>query len=182
MPQMDIEAIQIRSRATWDLVLFQHIKKLIMTRPPVNDDRFGRSSLIESTGSQKEKITNNSTLPKTVLIIDDDPDVTTVFGLGLQDEGFDIFTYNDPLEALSQFRPNFYDLLLIDINMPKMNGIDLSLQILELDTNVKICFITAGDANIDVLRELYPTRSIGCYIKKPVTIETLVKRIKAELE
>jgi CheY-like chemotaxis protein len=182
MPQMDIEAIQIRSRATWDLVLFQHIKKLIMTRPPVNDDRFGRSSLIESTGSQKEKITNNSTLPKTVLIIDDDPDVTTVFGLGLQDEGFDIFTYNDPLEALSQFRPNFYDLLLIDINMPKMNGIDLSLQILELDTNVKICFITAGDANIDVLRELYPTRSIGSYIKKPVTIETLVKRIKAELE
>jgi hypothetical protein len=79
MPQMDIEAIQIRSRATWDLVLFQHIKKLIMTRPPVNDDRFGRSSLIESTGSQKEKITNNSTLPKTVLIIDDDPDVTTVW-------------------------------------------------------------------------------------------------------
>jgi CheY-like chemotaxis protein len=48
--------------------------------------------------------------------------VTTVFGLGLQDEGFDIYTYNDPLEALSQFRPNFYDLLLIDINMPKMNG------------------------------------------------------------
>jgi CheY-like chemotaxis protein len=182
MPQMDIEAIQIRSRATWDLVLFQHIRNLIMTRPPVNDDRFGRSSLIDSTGSQKEKITNNSTLPKTVLIIDDDPDVTTVFGLGLQDEGFDIFTYNDPLEALSQFRPNFYDLLLIDINMPKMNGIDLSIQILELDTNVKICFITAGDANIDVLRELYPTRSIGCYIKKPVTIETLVKRIKAELE
>jgi CheY-like chemotaxis protein len=55
--------------------------------------------------------------------------VTTVFGLGLQDEGFDIYTYNDPLEALSQFRPNFYDLLLIDINMPKMNGIDLSIQI-----------------------------------------------------
>jgi two-component SAPR family response regulator len=38
--------------------------------------------------------------------------------------------------------------------MPKMNGIDLSIQILELDTNVKICFITAGDANIEVLREL----------------------------
>ena len=148
----------------------------------VNDDKFDRSSLTEPTGSQKEKITNNRAFSKTVLIIDDDPDVTMVFGLGLQDEGFDVHTCNDPLEALSQFRPNFYDLLLIDINMPKMNGIDLSIQILELDTNVKICFITAGDANIEVLRELYPTRSIGCYIKKPITIENLVRRIKSELE
>jgi DNA-binding response OmpR family regulator len=155
----------------------------MMTRPLIIEDKFGSSSLTEPTDSQKEKtITNNRTLSKTVLIIDDDPDVTTVFGLGLQDEGFDVYTYNDPLEALSQFRPNFYELLLVDINMPKMNGIDLSIQLLELDTNVKICFITAGDANIEVLRELYPTRSIGCYIKKPVTIETLVRRIRAELD
>jgi DNA-binding response OmpR family regulator len=146
----------------------------------VNDDKFDRGSL-EPTGSQKEKITNNRAFSK-VLIIDDDPDVTTVFGLGLQDEGFDVYTYNDPLEALSQFRPNFYDLLLIDINMPKMNGIDLSRQILEMDTNVKICSVTAGEANIEVLRELYPTRSMGCYIKKPVTIENLVRRIRSELE
>jgi DNA-binding response OmpR family regulator len=148
----------------------------------VNYDKPNHSSLTEPTGSQKEKITSNTAFSKTVLIIDDDPDVTTVFGLGLQDEGFGVYTYNDPLEALSQFRPNFYDLLLIDINMPKMNGIDLSIRILELDTNVKICFVTAGDANIEVLRELYPTRSIGCYIKKPVTIENLVRRIKSELE
>jgi len=148
----------------------------------VNHDKFDRSSLTEYTGSQREKITNNRAFSKTVLLVDDDPDVTTVFGLGLQDEGFDVHTYNDPLEALSQFRPDFYDLLLVDINMPEMNGIDLSIKILELDTNVKICFITAGDANIEVLRELYPTRSIGCYIKKPVTIDQLVRRIKAESE
>jgi DNA-binding response OmpR family regulator len=165
------------------MTFFQHTTKHMMTRLLVNDDKFGGSSLTEPTDSQKEKIiTDKRTLSKTVLIIDDDPDVTTVFGLGLQDEGFDVYTYNDPLEALSQFRPNFYDLLLIDINMPKMNGIDLSIKILELDTNVKICFITAVDANIEVLRELYPTRSIGCYTKNPITIENLVRRIKAELE
>src|SRR5919109_1822409 len=148
-----------------------------------HDDKFGPlSSLTEPTSSQKEKTTNDKAFSKAVLIIDDDPDVTTVFTLGLQDEGFDVYTYNDPLEALSKFKPNFYDLLLVDINMPKMNGIELSIQILELDTNVKICFITAGDANIEVLRELYPTRSIGCYIKKPVTIEQLVERVKAELD
>jgi two-component SAPR family response regulator len=66
--------------------------------------------------------------------------------------------------------------------MPKMNGIDLSRQLLELDPNVKICFITAGEANIEVLRELYPTRDIGCFIRKPVTIENLVRRVKAELD
>jgi DNA-binding response OmpR family regulator len=121
-------------------------------------------------------------LSKAILIVDDDPDMTSVFSLGLQDEGFEVYAYNDPLEVLSKFRPNFYDLLLVDINMPKMNGIDLSRQILELDSNVKICFITAGEANIEVLRELYPTREIGCFIKKPVTINHLVRRVKSELE
>jgi DNA-binding response OmpR family regulator len=121
-------------------------------------------------------------LSKVVLIVDDDPDMTSIFSLGLQDEGFEVYTYNDPLEVLSQFRPNFYDLLLVDISMPKMNGIDLSRQLLELDPNVKICFITAGEANIEVLRELYPTRGIGCFIRKPVTIDQLVRRVKAELD
>jgi hypothetical protein len=51
---MDSETIQIECRATWDLILFQHIRKLIMTRLSVDDDMFGGSSLTESTGSQKE--------------------------------------------------------------------------------------------------------------------------------
>lgn len=63
-----------------------------------------------------------------------------------------------------------------------MDGIELSNKILELDVNVKICFVTAGEANVEVLRELYPMRNIGCFIKKPVTIEYLVRRIEAELE
>ena len=71
-----------------------------MTRLSVNDNKFGRSSLTQSTGSQKEKITNNRAFSKTVLLIDDEPDVTTVFGLGLQDEGFNVHTYNDPLRSL----------------------------------------------------------------------------------
>ena len=139
----------------------------------------------DSTDSQKETVnatTEEQRLSKVILIVDDDPDMISIFSLGLQDEGFEVYTFNDPLVALSQFRPNFYDLLLVDINMPKIDGIELSRQILELDANVKICFVTAGEANIEVLRELYPTRGIGCYIKKPVTIEQLVRRIKVELD
>lgn len=149
-------------------------------------NKFEYTSLNNFTGSQKETVNmttiEEKRLSKVVLIVDDDPDMTSIFSLGLQDEGFEVYTYNDPLEVLSQFRPNFYDLLLVDISMPKMNGIDLSRQLLELDPNVKICFITAGEANIEVLRELYPTRDIGCFIRKPVTIDQLVRRVKAELD
>jgi DNA-binding response OmpR family regulator len=149
-------------------------------------DDYEHTFLSELAGTQKEPVNiatvEEKRLSKVVLIVDDDPDMTSVFSLGLQDEGFEVYAFNDPLVALSQFRPNFYDLLLVDINMPKMDGIDLSRRLLELDSNVKICFIIAGEANIEVLRELYPTRGIGCFIKKPVTIDQLVRRVKAELE
>jgi DNA-binding response OmpR family regulator len=115
--------------------------------------------------------------------VDDDPDITLTFKVGLEDDkSFEVYEYTDPLEALSSFRPHFYDLLLVDINMPKMNGFELCTRILKIDVNVRICFITAGDANIEALREIYPALSIGCFIKKPVTIEYLVKRLTAELD
>ena len=117
-----------------------------------------------------------------ILLVDNEADVIITFKAILQDAGFIVNTYEDPLIALSNFIPRFYDLVILDIGMPKMNGIELSRQLLELDSNVKICFITAGEANIEVLRELYPSRDIGCFIKKPVTIDQLVKRVKAELE
>ena len=117
-----------------------------------------------------------------ILLVDNEPDVTITFKAILQDAGFIVNTYEDPLIALSNFLPRFYDLVILDIGMPKMNGIELSRQLLELDSKVKICFITAGEANIEVLRELYPARDIECFIKKPVTIDQLVRRVKAELK
>jgi DNA-binding response OmpR family regulator len=132
---------------------------------------------------EKTKEPSPSSSSKRILIVDDDPDITLAFKVGLEDDGsFDVYTYTNPLEALSNFRPHFYDLLLLDINMPKMNGFELCKRILEIDVNVRICFITAGDTNIEALREVYPTLSIGCFIKKPVTIEYLVKRLNAELD
>ena len=119
---------------------------------------------------------------KRILIVDDDPDITLAFKIGLEDKSFDVYAYTDPLEALFAFKPHFYDLLLVDINMPKMNGFELCNRILKIDINVRICFITAGDTNIEALREIHPTLSIGCFIKKPVTIDYLAKRLSAELE
>jgi two-component SAPR family response regulator len=92
-----------------------------------------------------------------------------------------VYTYNNPLVALSEFKPHFYDLLLTDINMSGMNGFQFSQMVLELDVNVRVCFITAGEINIEALREIYPKINLGCFIKKPVSIDYLIKRLRAEL-
>ena len=129
---------------------------------------------------------------KRILIIDDDPDITYTFKAGIEYSSTDndnnssnsrieVYTYNDPLEALSEFKPHYYDLLLIDINLHNLNGFELYMKILELDINVKACFMTAGQINREAFREIYPSASLGCFIRKPVTIDYLVKRLKAEL-
>jgi two-component SAPR family response regulator len=64
-----------------------------------------------------------------------------------------------------------------------MNGFELCEKVLELDVNIRVCFISAADVNVEALREVYPkARSIGCFIKKPVTINYLVKILSAELD
>ena len=69
-----------------------------------------------------------------ILVVDDDPDITLTFKVGLEDDkSFEVYTYTDPLEALSRFRPHFYDLLLVDINMPKMNGFELYKKIKDIE-------------------------------------------------
>ena len=63
--------------------------------------------------------------------------------------------------------------------MPKMNGFDFCLKVLEQDVNPRFCFMSSGLINQEALREQYSSLSIGCFIKKPVTIENLVRRVKA---
>jgi response regulator RpfG family c-di-GMP phosphodiesterase len=66
--------------------------------------------------------------------------------------------------------------------MPHMNGFELCQKVMELDVNVRVCFVSSAEVNIEALREVYPkARSIGCFIKKPVTINYLVKRLGSRL-
>ena len=143
----------------------------------------------QDTETIKERETKDPLL-KRILIVDDEPDVTLTFGIGLEGyyyqdnerrRRFEVYSYNDPEVALSKFKPYFYDLLLTDIYMPQMNGIELSQKIVEIDPNIKVCFMSAAEVNIEALREVYPNVSFGCFIKKPITIEYLVKRLLAEL-
>jgi len=127
---------------------------------------------------------------KRILIVDDNPDLTVTFKIGIEDSNnntdvnkkIEVHTSNDPVLALSQFKSNFYDLLLLDINMPHMNGFELCEKMLAIDINVKVCFMSSVEINREGLREIYPALSLGCFIKKPVTIDYLIKRIMSELD
>ena len=66
--------------------------------------------------------------------------------------------------------------------MPNMNGFQLCQKLLELDVNIRVCFMSALEVNIQALREVYPNVNFGCYIEKPVTIKYLIKRLSAELD
>ncbi|MGH9974679.1 MAG: response regulator [Nitrososphaeraceae archaeon] len=121
---------------------------------------------------------------KRILIVDDDSDIAFTLRIGLEnnDAAMQVYSYDNPVNALIDFKPNFYDLLLIDVNMPLMDGFQLCEKLLQKDINVKVCFMTSGEINMDAAREAYPLMSIGCFIKKPITTDALARRIRAELE
>ena len=103
--------------------------------------------------------------------------------VGLEsDPTIQVFGYDNPVTALVEFKSNFYDLLLIDVNMPLMDGFQLAQNLVRRDLNVRVCFMTSGEINMKAAREVHPLKSIGCFIKKPITGEQLLRRITAELE
>src|SRR4051794_9753405 len=87
---------------------------------------------------------NNNTNPR-ILIVDDDYDITLTFKIGLEDSGFVVDTFTDSHLALSNFKAGVYNLLLLDIKMPKIDGFELCRQMKKIDDKVKVCFMTAFD-------------------------------------
>jgi CheY-like chemotaxis protein len=104
------------------------------------------------------------------------------YGEGDKKKRFEVYSYNDPLLVVKEFKSYFYDLLLTDIYMPNMNGFQLCEKIFESDIDIRVCFMSALEVNIQALREVYPNVNLGCYIEKPVTIKDLVKGLSEELD
>ena len=101
----------------------------------------------------------------------------------MEDNGFAVDAYNDPLEALSNFKKGVYDLLLLDIKMPKMDGIEFYKQMKDNDKKVKVCFITASEMHYyeEIKKEVFPTLGVRRLIRKPIKIDDLVQNLKEEL-
>jgi DNA-binding response OmpR family regulator len=117
-----------------------------------------------------------------ILIVDDEDDLAYVMQKGLKIAGFRVDVKTSPLDAVTSFAPGKYDLLLLDIQMPEMNGFELYERLAQVDSWVKVCFLTAFDVEyFERFRKRFPNAPKRCFIKKPVTIANLVKMIKAEL-
>jgi two-component system OmpR family response regulator len=122
-----------------------------------------------------------------ILIVDDEDDINLLFKMVLEDNGFKVDTFNDPLVALENFRAGSYDLLLLDMLMPNMNGFELYQKIRMIDDKAKICFLTASGINHEEFRKrAASTASIendieNCFFIKPIENEELIKRVKSQL-
>jgi DNA-binding response OmpR family regulator len=122
---------------------------------------------------------DNDRKNKRILLVDDEPDVTYSLEIILEDNGFVVDSYTDPTLALSNFKPGLYDLLLLDIKMPEMSGLDLYQKMKEIDSNVKICFLTASELFHEKYRRIdaYPTVSKEKFIQKPFESGELIRQL-----
>lgn len=117
-----------------------------------------------------------------ILLVDDEPGITQTFELGLQQYGFEVDSFNNPISALAAYKPATYDLLLFDIRMPIMNGFELYKEIRKLDDKAKICFITAYEIDDQDFRKSFPTMTLRHFIQKPITMDKLARELKEKID
>jgi DNA-binding response OmpR family regulator len=113
-----------------------------------------------------------------ILVVDDEPDLTMLCRMSLEHSGFEVDTFNDSQEALSKFKPGSYDLIILDIKMPKMDGFELYYEIKKKDNNAKVCFLTASELYYEEFRtNEYNALDKKLFIRKPIDNEELLKEV-----
>ena len=118
----------------------------------------------------------SATSRKKVLLVDDEPDICMIYRIVLEDAGYECVSYTDPVKALKDFRIDYYDLILLDIKMPVLNGFELCKKIREVDRTVHIVFITATEQYYEKFRgQHFPELAKINYIQKPIGNDELVQ-------
>jgi two-component system response regulator VicR len=120
---------------------------------------------------------------KRIMVVDDEHDLTLFYRLSLEYHGFEVETFNDPRKALSNFQTDYYDLIILDIKMPDMDGFELYKRIKEIDPDVKACFLTASELyNKKFRTREYHALDKELFIRKPIENEELIKEIERLIE
>jgi DNA-binding NtrC family response regulator len=125
----------------------------------------------------------NEKIKTRILAVDDEYDVVFIVKRILEEVGlFQVDAFADPTAALSYFRPDRYDLVILDIRMPYINGLELYKKIKAIDENVKVCFLSAvydlrdykqaNPALVDAIE-----RGKECFIDKPIGSKKLLNHI-----
>ena len=143
------------------------------------------SETIQYGGSEGQINTNNKNSLKTkrIMLVEDEDDIILLFKMILEsDVGLRVDSFNEPFAALYNFRPGLYDLIMIDIVLPKMNGIELYCKIRKLNDNVKICFLTASEMYYEEIRkQVLPEAELdpkNFFIRKPIANEDFVQQVQ----
>jgi DNA-binding NtrC family response regulator len=121
---------------------------------------------------------NNKPLAK-LLIVDDDSDVVQVLKMGLVRNGFSVEAFTNPQDALQSFKSNAesYCLVLSDIRMPSLSGIQLSRKLKEVNPNVKVVLMTAFEIRDDEFSKVFPSTQVDGFVQKPIGIKDLTDKI-----
>ena len=112
-----------------------------------------------------------------VLIVDDEVDITTALKKGIETKGFKVDAYNAPTEAIRHFKPNTYDLAILDVRMPEMSGFELYRELKKLDGGLDFCFFTAFDIYPDEFGKMFPDISVKAFLKKPISLSQLMLQV-----
>jgi len=113
-----------------------------------------------------------------ILLVDDERDITDALRIGLEKRRYDVQVYNDPTKALAKFKPGAYDLAVIDVRMPRMNGFDLFRELRSLDKSLRICFFTAFEAQAEEFERRFPGRSGVAFLAKPMSLAQFAQNIE----
>jgi DNA-binding response OmpR family regulator len=118
-----------------------------------------------------------------ILVVDDEPDVASLLKMALEHEGSfnNVQTFDDPLLALSNFKAGLYDLVILDIIMPNIDGFDLYQEMIKIDNKVKFCFLTGSETYREEL-EKYRSLNEDMFIRKPIPIKDLLMEINKKLD
>ena len=115
---------------------------------------------------------------KKILVVDDEADLTMLCRFALEYHGFNVDTFNDPQEALSNYKPSHYDLIILDIKMPKMDGFELYERLKKIDPDMKACFLTASELYYEEFRKKeYSAIGKILFIRKPIENEELINQV-----
>jgi len=115
-----------------------------------------------------------------ILIVDDEPDITSSLKIGLERKGFRVDAFNDPRKVLAEFKPHLYDMVFLDIRMPYMNGFELYRELRAKDQEVPIAFLTAFDVHQDEFKKMFPDMKVDRLLRKPIGIAELVAYVNAQ--
>lgn len=119
---------------------------------------------------------------KKILLADDEPDMTAMLKMALEHAGFTIDTFNDPLLVLKSF-PNLYDLIVLDVMMPKMDGIELCNRLKEVDPGIKVCFLTASNEIFceKLIKDKHCELDKDLFLEMPLPLNRIVEEINKRI-